>query len=85
MSENEGHDISDLEHSLGYHFLDKKILMEAITHRSFYHENPGKADAYNERLEFLGDSVLGFVVVEYLFLSDRSSQNRSWPRRSPIS
>jgi ribonuclease-3 len=71
MSENEGHDISDIEHSLGYYFLDKKILIEAITHRSFYHENPGKADAYNERLEFLGDSVLGFVVVEYLFLSDR--------------
>jgi len=71
MSENEGRDISGLEQSLGYHFLDKQILMEALTHRSFYHENPGRADAYNERLEFLGDSVLGFVVVEYLFLANR--------------
>lgn len=64
------HDISHLENSLGYCFTDKKIFLEALTHKSFFHENPDKADAYNERLEFLGDSVLGFVVVEYLFLSD---------------
>jgi ribonuclease III len=64
------HDISHLENSLGYCFKDKKIFLEALTHKSFFHENPDKADAYNERLEFLGDSVLGFVVVEYLFLSD---------------
>ena len=63
------HDISHLEDSLGYCFRDKKIFLEALTHKSFFHENPDKADAYNERLEFLGDSVLGFVVVEYLFLS----------------
>lgn len=64
------HEISHLENSLGYCFKDKKIFLEALTHKSFFHENPDKADAYNERLEFLGDSVLGFVVVEYLFLSD---------------
>jgi len=64
------HDISHLEDSLGYRFRDKNIFLEALTHKSFFHENPDKADAYNERLEFLGDSVLGFVIVEYLFLSD---------------
>jgi ribonuclease-3 len=64
------HDISHLENSLGYFFRDKKIFLEALTHKSFFHENPDKADAYNERLEFLGDSVLGFVIVEYIFLSD---------------
>src|SRR4030042_2917779 len=64
-------DISVLEDRLGYHFRDKKFLTEALTHRSFYHENPGKADDYNERLEFLGDSVLGFVIVESLFLCER--------------
>jgi ribonuclease III len=64
------HDISHLENSLGYCFSDKKIFLEALTHKSFFHENPDKADAYNERLEFLGDSVLGFVIVEYIFLSD---------------
>ncbi len=64
------HDSSGLEDSLGYCFKNKKILTEAITHRSFFHENPDRADAYNERLEFLGDSVLGLVIVEYLFLLD---------------
>lgn len=64
------HELSHLENSLGYCFGDKKIFLEALTHKSFFHENPDKADAYNERLEFLGDSVLGFVIVEYLFLSD---------------
>jgi len=62
-------DISELEKSLGYFFKRKELLIEALTHRSFAHENPDKAGAYNERLEFLGDSVLGFVIVEYLFLS----------------
>jgi ribonuclease-3 len=62
------YDTSELEKNLGYRFRNKKTLIEAITHRSFFHENPDKADTYNERLEFLGDSVLGFVVVEYLFL-----------------
>lgn len=64
-------DISGLEDNLGYKFTNNKLLLEALTHRSFYHENPGKAENYNERLEFLGDSVLGFVIVEHLFLSDR--------------
>lgn len=68
MSKNE---ISTLEDHLGYHFRNEKALIEALTHRSFYHENPEEAVNYNERLEFLGDSVLGFVIVEYLFLSDR--------------
>ena len=64
MSNN---DIAAFEDRLGYHFKNKKVLLEALTHRSFYHENPGKAENYNERLEFLGDSVLGFVMVEALF------------------
>lgn len=62
-------DIAELEKHLGYFFKNKKLLIEALTHRSFSHENPDKAPTCNERLEFLGDSVLGFVVVEYLFLS----------------
>ena len=60
-------EFSELENQLDYHFRNKDFLLEALTHRSFYHENPDKAHAYNERLEFLGDSVLGFVIVEYLF------------------
>jgi ribonuclease-3 len=64
-------DIADLEKRFGYVFKNRKLLTEALTHRSFYHENPDKSIAHNERLEFLGDSVLGFVIVEYLFSSDK--------------
>jgi ribonuclease-3 len=64
-------DISDFEKRFGYVFKNRKLLTEALTHRSFYHENPDKSIAHNERLEFLGDSVLGFVIVEYLFSSDK--------------
>ena len=66
------HTITALETLLGYSFRDRGVLLNALTHRSFFHENPGKAEDYNERLEFLGDSVLGFVVVEYLYLADSS-------------
>ena len=62
-------DITELEKRLGYLFKKKELLMEALTHRSFYHENPDKSPVHNERLEFLGDSVLGFIIVEHLFLS----------------
>ncbi len=63
----QNNDYTALEQSLGYSFRDRQLLLEALTHRSFYHEHPDQAYAYNERLEFLGDSVLGFVIVEYLY------------------
>ncbi|WP_455757360.1 ribonuclease III [Sulfurimonas sp.] len=50
-----------LEKSLGYEFKDKKLLIEALTHKSY------KQPYDNERLEFLGDAVLDLVVGEYLF------------------
>lgn len=56
-----------LEKALGYSFSDKALLTEALTHSSFHHENPGKALSFNERLEFLGDSVLGLAIAGYLF------------------
>jgi ribonuclease III len=69
-------EFSELENRIDYYFKNKAVLLEALTHRSFYHENPDRADAYNERLEFLGDSVLGFVIVEYLFsLDDNFSES----------
>jgi len=63
---------SELERLLGHIFKNEELLKEALTHRSFYYENPDTLTIHNERLEFLGDSVLGFVIVEYLFLSDRN-------------
>ena len=63
---------TEIESRLGYIFEDKELLTEALTHRSFYYENPDTSTAHNERLEFLGDSVLGLVIVEFLFLSDKN-------------
>lgn len=59
--------LENLEKDLGYSFNNSQLLIDALTHRSFHHENPDKASSHNERLEFLGDSVLGLVIVEYLF------------------
>ena len=60
----------ELEDSLGYRFKDKVLLTDALTHKSYHHENPHDAPGHNERLEFLGDSVLGLVIAEDLFLKD---------------
>jgi len=63
-------DLENLEKRLGYSFENRRTLVEALTHKSFYHENPNKAASYSERLEFLGDSVLALVIVEHLFAYD---------------
>lgn len=56
-----------LEKKLGYCFLNKSLLETAITHSSYANENKRDGVTCNERLEFLGDAVLGFVVAEYLY------------------
>ncbi|HIP54799.1 MAG TPA: ribonuclease III [Sulfurimonas autotrophica] len=60
-------DIKTLEEKLGYKFHDKKLIIEALTHKSY------KQPYDNERLEFLGDAVLDLVVGEYLFRKFRTS------------
>ena len=54
-----------LEKNLGYEFKDRMLLKNALTHKSYIKK--GEATVNNERLEFLGDSVLGFSVAEYLY------------------
>ena len=56
-----------LEQRLGYHFHNCAFLEEALRHSSYANEHRGADIFSNERLEFLGDSVLGFVTAEYLF------------------
>ena len=51
---------------LGYRFKNPGLLIQALTHRSYIRSNNGDIPS-NERLEFLGDSVLGLLVAEYLF------------------
>ena len=56
-----------LEEKLGYAFRDRSLLLHALTHSSYANEHRGTGLTSNERLEFLGDSVLGMVVADYLF------------------
>jgi ribonuclease III len=66
-------DQAKLENLLGYEFADRELLLRALTHRSWAHESfPGETDtaardAQNESLEFVGDSVLGLVIAEWLY------------------
>lgn len=52
--------------SLKKYFKDKKLLTQALTHKSWVNENPGKRES-NERLEFLGDAVLELIVSEKIY------------------
>ena len=58
--------LAELENSIGYKFKNKKLLDEAITHKSV------NSDFNNERLEFLGDSVISLVVSEALYFEESS-------------
>ena len=60
--------MKELEKSIGYSFKNKKLLSRALTHSSYANENK-HAEGSNERLEFLGDSVLSIIVAEHIFLN----------------
>ena len=58
--------LQELERGLGYQFRNRALLENALTHSSYANERrDGRAS--NERLEFLGDSILGFVVADFLY------------------
>ena len=61
--------IKDLEAAIGYRFKNISLLQNALTHSSYANERWHNSLLSNERLEFLGDSVLGMLVAEYLFRS----------------
>src|SRR5215510_96289 len=58
--------LSELEQKIGYSFRSRALLDRALTHRSFANERIGENCRHNEAMEFLGDSVLGFVVSAWL-------------------
>ncbi len=66
-------DIAELESAIGYSFRKKETLKTALTHSSYSNELRAKkiSVSCNERLEFLGDSVLSIIVSEYLFKENR--------------
>lgn len=56
-----------LEAKIGYTFRDRTLLENALTHSSYANEHRDKGLSSNERLEFLGDSILGLVVADHLY------------------
>ena len=60
--------MQELEKKLNYTFRNSELLQEALNHSSYANEHRSAHLHSNERLEFLGDSVLGFVTAEFLFL-----------------
>ena len=58
---------SPLEQRLGVTFKDPALLRKALVHSSYVNENPQAASKSNERLEFLGDAVLGLIVADEFF------------------
>ena len=62
-----GTELEPLERIIGYRFRDRGLLEHALTHRSRVHEDASGGVIDNESLEFLGDSVLGFVIADLLF------------------
>ena len=61
------YDIDSLQESLNVRLINPSLLEQALIHSSYLNEYPGTVRASNERLEFLGDAVLGFIVAEKLY------------------
>ena len=57
--------LKDLENAIGYRFKDITLLQNALTHSSYANEHWHNSLMSNERLEFLGDSILGMAVADY--------------------
>ncbi len=60
-------DIHSLQESLNVRFKSPEVLKQALVHSSYLNEYPGTVSASNERLEFLGDAILDFIVAEKLY------------------
>ena len=59
--------LKNLENIIGHRFKQTKLLAQALVHRSYLNESKNRNIGSNERLEFLGDTVLGFIVSEWLY------------------
>ena len=72
-----------LEDCIKYKFKNKSLLINALTHKTFAFEAK-EAIEYNERIEFLGDSVLNFIVAEELYKSNRYFSEGELTRRRAL-
>ncbi len=75
--------ISSLEKKINYKFTDKELLKKALTHKTYAFESMDAIE-YNERLEFLGDSVLNFVIADMLYQKNMFFSEGELTRRRAI-
>jgi ribonuclease-3 len=75
--------LEHLEKQLGYSFTNKQLLTTALTHKTYAFEAPSPLE-YNERLEFLGDSILSVVVAEQLYRSNKYFSEGELTRRRAL-
>ncbi len=71
----------ECEEKIGYVFSDKLLLRECFTHSSYAHEHGCES---NEKLEYLGDSVLNFIIADYLFENRNGNEGDLTKRRAEI-
>lgn len=76
-------DYAPLMKKIGYTFKNVSLLEKALTHSSFANEGHGGQEHY-ERLEFLGDSVLGFITARYLYEKDRGPEGELTKLRAAV-
>ncbi len=76
-------ELQPLMQSLGYTFKNTALLENALTHSSFANEGDGRLSS-NERLEFLGDSVLGFITANELFHKENSPEGELTKLRAAV-
>jgi len=77
-------DLSKLEKTINYEFKNKEFLTNALTHKTYAFEAKSPIE-FNERLEFLGDSILGFVVARDLYRGNKYfSEGELTRRRSTL-
>ena len=76
--------MKSFEDVISYKFNNKSLLETALTHSSFVNENRKYASEDYQRLEFLGDSVLGFLTAEYLFSKENITEGIMTRMRSEL-
>lgn len=77
--------VQECEDLLGYHFKNRSLLMQALTHSTFAYESFDVSVQDNQRLEFLGDSVLNLVAAEHFYREHpRSFQGELTRYRSSV-
>ncbi len=76
-------DVKPLMHALGYEFHNVKLLENALTHSSYANEGENRSSS-NERLEFLGDAVLGFITANELFHKENSPEGELTKLRAAV-